>query len=182
LFFPSCRGVCRVLLFLFIMLVSRSCNDCGRQVRLSSTIQPPRCPACRLSNSPPNVVTRPCFRCDVPIPAQDTTLLCANCQSTPIPYVPCFDCRQNFLARPGVTRCSHCRSRTSTVVLPPVDFTTVYSTSFNPSANSFRPLNNLRRKRRRLGSPSPRASSPHVEASSEIPGIPSGGILDGRDN
>ena len=34
----------------YLMLAVRSCNDCGRRVRLSSSIQPPKCPAYRLPN------------------------------------------------------------------------------------------------------------------------------------
>lgn len=37
----------------FRMLSNQACYDCGRQVHLSATIQPPWCLACRLARLPP---------------------------------------------------------------------------------------------------------------------------------
>ncbi|KAJ6100033.1 hypothetical protein N7467_001568 [Penicillium canescens] len=56
------------------MLTHRSCVACGRRVRLSITIQPPRCPACRLARFPALLGTRPCLRCRVPIPTDSSDL------------------------------------------------------------------------------------------------------------
>ena len=104
------------------MLSNRACYDCGRQVRLSTTIHPPRCPACRLARLPPVVETRPCLRCYVPIPAHSSNIRCAGCEVAPPltpSYSPCYDCRNPFPARAGVMRCLDCRSRRSTTVQPP---------------------------------------------------------------
>jgi hypothetical protein len=64
----------------YIMLTVRSCNDCGRRVRLSSSIQPPKCPACRLPDLRPITDTRTCLRCQVLIPTEAPNPLCVNCQ------------------------------------------------------------------------------------------------------
>lgn len=149
------------------MLTLHSCVDCSRRVHLLSDIQPPKCPACRLSSSSTDTDARTCIHCQNLIPVHSTSSLCRSCQLYPTLYVPCVDCRNNFLARPRVTHCFNCRSRRSTVVLPPVDFGSVYSNSFNPSANSFQQSNTSQRKRQRLGSSSSRTTSARKEASSK---------------
>lgn len=75
-----------------------------------SAVQPPRCPACRLSCSPTEIETRLCVRCQNIIPFRSTSSFYTTCQLDSVLYVPCFDCRKNFFARPGVTRCFDCRS------------------------------------------------------------------------
>lgn len=151
------------------MLTRRRCDDYGRQVRLSSDIHPPRCPACRLSDFTPMIETRPCLHCQVPIPSSGTNPNCAKYQNAeatiPQYVVPCLECTNNFLAYPGVTRCFACTSRGSRVVLPPMDFGLIYSSAFNPSVNSFGPLDNSYRKRRRPTSPSLQTTSAYSERS-----------------
>lgn len=128
------------------MLVHRSCHDCGRRVRLSTTIEPPRCPACRLASLPPLVETRTCLGCRVPIPALSYNLRCALCQTRPssqpllLDVRPCYDCGTPFHARTGVIRCFDCRSRRSTVVQAPVDYGHLRTTTFDPFVNSFQRL------------------------------------------
>lgn len=142
------------------MLTLRLCNGCGRRVRLSTTIQPPRCPVCRLSNLPSVLETRLCLGCQLPIPTHCPDPRCTNCRSAVASapnYSPCFDCGNNFPARPGVVRCLTCRSRRSAAP-PPVDFGPIFSTSFNPAANSFQRLDLPQIKRRRPESQVPESS------------------------
>ena len=122
------------------MLSNRPCYDCGRQVRLSATIQPPRCPACRLSFLSPMLETRPCLRCYVPILISSSGVRCARCEavlSLDVSYSPYYDCRIPFPARPSVMRCFNCRSRRTNVVQRPVNFRLSYGTSFDLTMNSF---------------------------------------------
>jgi hypothetical protein len=133
------------------MLTVRSCNDCGRRVRLSSSIQPPKCPACRLPDLRPITDSRPCLRCQVPIPTGDPNPLCVNCQYAP---TSCLYCQSDLVHRRGVTYCSICSSGRRTIVLPAVDFGPIYSTSFDPSVNSFQSPSAPQRKRQRLNLPS----------------------------
>jgi DNA-directed RNA polymerase subunit RPC12/RpoP len=129
------------------MLARRSCHDCGRQVRLSITIEPPRCPACRLAYLPPLVETRPCLGCSVPIPVNSQDLHCGHCRTRPSPQPllnnrPCYDCGTPFLARTRIIRCFDCRSRRSTIMQAPVDYDRLRTTTFDPFVNSFqRPHN-----------------------------------------
>lgn len=143
------------------MLSNRLCYDCGRQVRLSTTIQPPRCPACRLSRFSPLLETRPCLNCHVPIPIHSSNMRCASCEVSPSlnpSYSPCYDCRNPFPVRAGVIRCFDCRSRKLTVVQPPVDFRHLPASSFDPYVNTFErpnPLQNPTRRKRRQSQPPP---------------------------
>ncbi|CAG8102726.1 unnamed protein product [Penicillium nalgiovense] len=150
----------------------RPCYDCGRQVRLSTTIQPPRCPACRLPFLPPMLETHPCLRCHVPVPASSSGVRCARCEavlSLDVSYSPCYDCWIPFPSRPGVMRCFNCRSRRTNVVQRPVNFRLTYGTSFDPTMNSFElpntPTNPSQRKRRRS---LPRDLPPPTPASDTI--------------
>lgn len=141
------------------MLTLRLCNGCGRRVRLSTTIQPPRCPVCRLSNLPSVLETRLCLGCELPIPTHCPDLRCTNCLSavSSAPnYSPCFDCGNSFPARAGVVRCLTCRSRRS-AARPPINFGPIFSTLFNPAANSFQRL--PQRKRHRLDTQIPESSN-----------------------
>lgn len=124
------------------MLARRSCHDCGRQIRLSTTIEPPRCPTCRLASLPPLVETRPCLGYCVPIPADSYDLHCGHCRTQPAPRPlpdsrPCYDCGTPFPARPRVIRCFDCRSRRSTVIQAPVNYGRLHTTTFDPFVNSF---------------------------------------------
>lgn len=121
------------------MLSNRFCSGCGRQLRLSTTIQSPRCPACRFSLSPPVPETRPCLVCLLPIPAGSRSIRCRRCDAVRHPeprYTPCYDCRAPFIVRPGVMRCSSCRSRRSRVVQRPSDFCQTAGASFDPTLNA----------------------------------------------
>lgn len=126
----------------FRMLTHQSCYDCGCRVRLSSTIQPPRCPACRLVSLAPLLETRPCSGCRVLIPAYLSNLQCASCHvaQLALPLTPsnspCYSYGKPFPARTRIIRCFDYRSRTS-IVQPPVDFYCLYTTSFNPFVNLF---------------------------------------------
>lgn len=119
------------------MLTLRSCFDCGRQVRLSVTIQPPRCPACRLARLPAPLETRPCLRCRIQIPINSSDLHCRGCQARRASDVTCRDCGNPFPARPHIIRCPACRARRSTTIRAPIDFSRLHSTSFDPFVNSF---------------------------------------------
>lgn len=161
------------------MLSNRLCSGCGRQVRLAATIQSPRCPACRLSLLPPVPETRPCLRCYVPIPADSPYIRCMRCEairsSTSHSYSPCYDCRALFPTQRGVIRCIDCRSRRSIVVQRPMEFNHTHSISFDPTLNSFQPLNTLatprQPKRQRTKPPGPpRPAPPPVTAESEKQG------------
>lgn len=125
------------------MLSNRLCSGCRRQLRLSTTIQSPRCPACRFSLLPPIRETRPCLRCFVPIPADSPNIRCMPCDallSSNPHYSPCYDRRLPFAARPGVMRCRNCRLRRSSVVQRPSDFRQTIGISFDTNLNSFPPL------------------------------------------
>lgn len=138
------------------MLTRRSCHDCGRYVRLSTTIQPPRCPDCRLSCLPAPFETRPCLRCRVQIPAAMSDPYCTGCQIARLSDVPCRDCGTLFPARYRLVRCPDCRSRRSNTVPTPVDFGRLYTTSFNPFVNSFlAPIPTRQTPRRPLPPPRP---------------------------
>lgn len=157
------RGRFSLQFYLFyIMLTVRSCNDCGRRMRLSSSIQPPKCPACRLADLRPITDTRPYLRCQVPLPTGAPNPLCVNCQYAPI---SCLYCRSNLVHRRGVTYCSNCNIGRPTVVLPAVDFGPIYSTSFNPSVNSFQSASAPQRKQQRLNLPSIEPSLARVGSS-----------------
>lgn len=127
----------------FSMLALRSCHDCGCRVRLSMTIEPPRCPACRLASLPPLVETRLCLSCYVPIPALSHDLRCALCQTrlsfqpVLIDTRPCYDCGTSFPARTGVMRCFDYRSRRLTDVQAPIDDGYLRITMFDLFVNSF---------------------------------------------
>jgi hypothetical protein len=128
----------------------------GRQVRLSTSIQPPRCPACRLSFLSPMLKTRSCLRCHVPVLASSSDVRCARYEavlSLNPSYSPFYDCRIPFPARPSAMRCLDCRSRRTSVVQGPINFLHSHGTSFDPSVNSFELLNthsnHPQRKRRR---------------------------------
>jgi DNA-directed RNA polymerase subunit RPC12/RpoP len=125
------------------MLSNRICSGCGRQVRLVTTIQSPRCPACRFSLLHPIPETRPCLRCHVPIPADSPNIRCVRCEAARYPepcFTLCYDCRVLFLVRPGVMRCRSYRLRRSSVVQRPSDFRQTIGVSFNPTSNSFQPI------------------------------------------
>lgn len=122
-----------VLSFDLPMLTRRPCHDCGREVRLSSSIQPPRCPACRLAQFPPPPVIWPCLGCRVPLPADSSNPRCSNCQPSD---ASCLGCGNIFPARLGVTRCFGCRPRPSRVAQAPTDFGILFNTTFNPFINS----------------------------------------------
>jgi hypothetical protein len=62
----------------FSMLELRSCHNCGRQVRLSLTIETPLCPACRLASLPPIIETRLCLGCRAPIPTLSYLVVYCN--------------------------------------------------------------------------------------------------------
>jgi hypothetical protein len=79
------------------MLTHRSCVDCGRQVRLSIVIQPPRCPACRLPSLQVSLEVRPCSRCSVPIPTNSSDPCCRACEVRHASDVICRHCGNPFL-------------------------------------------------------------------------------------
>lgn len=111
---------------------------------MSSSIQPSKCPACRLPALRPIIDTRPCLPCEVPISTGAPNPLCMNCQYAP---TSCLYYQRNLVYRRGVTYCSSCSSGRLPVVLPAVDFGAVYSTSFNLSIISFESLSASQRKR-----------------------------------
>jgi hypothetical protein len=157
------------------MLSNRTCYGCGRRVRLSTAIQPPICPACRLSSISSVPETRPCLRCFVLILASSPNSRCVRCEaslSSNQSYSLCYDCQIPFPARPGVMRCLDCRLRRSNVVQRPMNYHHSHGVSFDPTLNSFSPpstpTNPPRLKRRRsiyLGLP--RSTSALVTAEYE---------------
>lgn len=147
-----CLYVAQMLSFLFAIQLSlvccrstilthQSCVDCGRHVRLSRTIQPPRCPACRLACLPAPLEVRPCSRCSVPIPTSSSDLCCRDCQTRRTSDISCRDCGNPFPARPRIIRCPDCRSARSTASRVPVYWSRFQITSFDPFINSFRQSN-----------------------------------------
>lgn len=143
---PSPYFCVRTLSMLSNRISNRICSGCGRQVRLSTAIQSPKCPACQFSLLPPIPETRPCLRCHVPIPAESPNIRCMRCEAVRHPeprYTPCYDCRAPFIVRPGVMRCSSCRMRRLSVVQRPSDFRQTASASFDPTLNTlnlYRPI------------------------------------------
>lgn len=115
------------------LLTRRPCHDCGREVRLSTSIQPPRCPACRLAQFPPPPEIWPCLSCRVPLPADSPNPRCSNCQPSDASYLGCGNL---FPARPGVTRCFGCRPRPSRATQAPTNFRNLFNTTFNLFINS----------------------------------------------
>jgi hypothetical protein len=161
--------------YVSVMLSNRLCFGCGRQVCLATIIQSLRCPACRLARLPLVPETRPCLRCYVPIPADLPNVRCMRCEATRSSshlYSLCYDCQALFPTQPSVMRCIDCRSRRSNVVQRPVEFSHTYGISFDPTINSFQPLNTpispYQPKRRRTKPLGPsRPISPLVTAESE---------------
>jgi hypothetical protein len=157
------------------MLSNGTCYGCGRRVRLSTAIQPPRCPACRLSSLSSVPETRPCLRCFVSILASSPNSRCVRCEaslSSNQSYALCYDCQVPFPARPGVMRCLDCRLRRSNVVQRPINFHHSHGIAFDPTLNSFQPpstpTNPPQLKRRRSTHPGPPHSTPApVAAESE---------------
>lgn len=126
------------------MLTHRSCHDCGLRVRLSVTIHPPRCPACRLAHLPALLETRPCLAYPTLLPTSSSGRLC-RCQRT---HFSCYNYGNIFPACPGVSRCFRCRPTMSRSVPPSTDFGDLFTTSFYPFVNSFQPSNSSPRKSR----------------------------------
>lgn len=130
------------------MLTHRSCVTCGRSVRLSTAIQPPRCPACRLAVVPSPPETRPCQRCHLPLPVTSPALCCAGCQVRQTYDTSCLDCGKYFAGRRHIIRCPDCRSRRLTAPRTPVS-SGRFQASFDPFTNSFQQPNNHPRRRSR---------------------------------
>lgn len=153
-----------------LMLRHQTCRKCGRQVRMSAAIQPALCPACRLSPTPLAIETRPCVGCQIPLRAESSDTLCPRCLSSTLSdgnalVRPCHDCTNPFSARPGVIRCSPCRTRRANNTITRSSFDLA---SFNPFQNSlqlsssFNPFQNslqLSSPRKRSAPLTPRSST-----------------------
>lgn len=144
------------------MLSNQICSGCSRQVRLTTAIQSPRCPAYRFSLLPPIPETRSCLHCHIPIPADSPTIRCVCCKATRYPepcYTPCYDYQVPFLVRLEVMQYPSCRLRRLNMVQHPSDFRQTTDVSFNPTLNSFQsisaPIQTPQPKRRKYLPPAP---------------------------
>lgn len=119
------------------MSARRACVDCCRQVRLPTSMQPPRCIACRLAGLSALIDTRPCFRCQVLIPANSSDPCCRDCQARRPSDISCRDCGNPFPATCRLIRCPDCRSRRTAALRARVAPVRSQITRFDPFINSF---------------------------------------------